>query len=359
MGLLTTFMENDIMPTKQQVTERRERWVEALRSGKYKQGKQVLHDIDNNTYCCLGVACDLFKDDTKLQLGTQNMYMSHQGTRVQTYDNHPFYLPVSVAEFLNIKDTGALKCGSTLGYKNDKGATFNEIADIIESGQLKELHELADESAERESKVGTMTDVSGHLDLTDSDVYDSIESFIKDGVSFTAYDVTKSLRKKGFWAEHNSVRDLVHDYLSTYSSCTVDNKEVVPGVWAKEYTPTATKNVVAPTPPSPTKAAIKGGANYAAGQGVKLQPTQRGGVSVPKKLINAIGLQSYDSVVLATIGQHTTLSAGYRTKHHPGYRVDKYGRVVITKGGLKDVGITDNQSVYAYVGTSSITLRDN
>lgn len=32
-------------------------WIEALRSGVYKQGKGNLYDPDNKTYCCLGVLC--------------------------------------------------------------------------------------------------------------------------------------------------------------------------------------------------------------------------------------------------------------------------------------------------------------
>ena len=32
-------------------------WVEALRSGKYKQGRLALYDKHNESYCCLGVLC--------------------------------------------------------------------------------------------------------------------------------------------------------------------------------------------------------------------------------------------------------------------------------------------------------------
>lgn len=42
--------------------EIKERWLEALRSGKYKQGQKLLRarDVDGNEYhCCLGVLCDL------------------------------------------------------------------------------------------------------------------------------------------------------------------------------------------------------------------------------------------------------------------------------------------------------------
>lgn len=30
-------------------------WVQALRSGRYRQGAGALHDYTNNTFCCLGV----------------------------------------------------------------------------------------------------------------------------------------------------------------------------------------------------------------------------------------------------------------------------------------------------------------
>lgn len=32
------------------------KWLKALRSGDYKQGKSALHNKTDNTYCCLGVA---------------------------------------------------------------------------------------------------------------------------------------------------------------------------------------------------------------------------------------------------------------------------------------------------------------
>jgi hypothetical protein len=38
--------------------ELKQKWVEALRSGKYKQGKQALRN-KADCYCCLGVLCEL------------------------------------------------------------------------------------------------------------------------------------------------------------------------------------------------------------------------------------------------------------------------------------------------------------
>ena len=50
----------------------KERWVAALRSGEYKQGKGQLVTPDDSgelTYCCLGVLCDLaIKDGVDIDL---------------------------------------------------------------------------------------------------------------------------------------------------------------------------------------------------------------------------------------------------------------------------------------------------
>jgi hypothetical protein len=48
-------------------------WVEALRSGYYKQGKNVLKD--NNRYCCLGVLKHLIEGDFE-EFGCQG-YRTH------------------------------------------------------------------------------------------------------------------------------------------------------------------------------------------------------------------------------------------------------------------------------------------
>lgn len=37
----------------------KKKWVAALRSGEYKQGRDKLHNAINNTFCCLGVACHI------------------------------------------------------------------------------------------------------------------------------------------------------------------------------------------------------------------------------------------------------------------------------------------------------------
>lgn len=39
-------------------SELKAKWIAALRSGKYKQGRSVLRTADNK-YCCLGVLCEV------------------------------------------------------------------------------------------------------------------------------------------------------------------------------------------------------------------------------------------------------------------------------------------------------------
>lgn len=41
--------------------EAKQKWIDALRSGKYKQGKNCLMDT-NKAYCCLGVLVKVFEE---------------------------------------------------------------------------------------------------------------------------------------------------------------------------------------------------------------------------------------------------------------------------------------------------------
>lgn len=92
-------------------------WVEALRSGQYKQGRDFL--CQDNHYCCLGVANDVFN----LQ-ETSNSYLEDTFREIGLKTCHgSFILDDNVSEF-----PGYL----SLASMNDKGCSFLEIADAIE-----------------------------------------------------------------------------------------------------------------------------------------------------------------------------------------------------------------------------------
>jgi hypothetical protein len=90
------------------------KWVAALRSGNYKQGRYVLRD-ESGFYCCLGVLCEVIGDEIEpteayLSVARRNelgLNADHPGTE-HSEQSH-------------------------LAHMNDDGKSFAEIADYIEA----------------------------------------------------------------------------------------------------------------------------------------------------------------------------------------------------------------------------------
>jgi len=61
------------------------KWVKALRSGKYKQGREKLCTVNgttgNESYCCLGVLTDLYLKERKRQKKGPNIKFFHTYTK--------------------------------------------------------------------------------------------------------------------------------------------------------------------------------------------------------------------------------------------------------------------------------------
>lgn len=93
------------------------KWVEALRSGNYKQGKELLFKKSNNTYCCLGVACVVA--GAKIDDGNIRLLIRE-------------YPPIEGVGKVPAVLKGGTQEAMTLANMNDNGLTFLEIADYIE-----------------------------------------------------------------------------------------------------------------------------------------------------------------------------------------------------------------------------------
>jgi hypothetical protein len=96
------------------------KWLEALRSGKYKQAEGRLKV--NDTFCCLGVLCDI----SGLSKWDGDYYL-----------NCVSVLPDEVAEWSGLGDKSpnvkeASGRNRSLAGLNDDGNSFKEIADLIE-----------------------------------------------------------------------------------------------------------------------------------------------------------------------------------------------------------------------------------
>ena len=111
-------------------------WVDALRSGKYKQTTRWLRDDD--AFCCLGVACELFR---QTHGDGEWVTMPDATARVFVLDNVHItkILPSRVRTALGLRgNDGEYGASSqakrvSLALNNDRGMSFSEIADIIES----------------------------------------------------------------------------------------------------------------------------------------------------------------------------------------------------------------------------------
>lgn len=104
------------------LTENQQKWVDALRSDKYKQGRFSLQSPTG--FCCLGVACKVAEEN--------GVHVEYCVNSINRLFGGCLASQPDVQEWLQLK-TATGKC--TIGYLsslNDSGSTFSEIADIIE-----------------------------------------------------------------------------------------------------------------------------------------------------------------------------------------------------------------------------------
>ena len=110
-------------------------WVDALRSGEYKQGKNQLRN-EKNEFCCLGVLCNIHA-----QLHPK---IAAKNKDQQYYYGDEDVLHQKLVEWAGLDDEvgGVVKYRKkgediilrnwTLAELNDAGVCFHTIADLIE-----------------------------------------------------------------------------------------------------------------------------------------------------------------------------------------------------------------------------------
>lgn len=112
-----------------------EKWVAALRSGEYKQGKEFLRTATDE-FCCLGVLCDLAVKNGVIisprPRGEGRAY-EYDGDSISGVSSRTVRTWSGLRDFLGEFFKDELRTGKmSLARMNDNGKTFTEIADIIE-----------------------------------------------------------------------------------------------------------------------------------------------------------------------------------------------------------------------------------
>ena len=99
-------------------------WLEALRSGEYKQGQGQLHNIKEGTFCCLGVLCDI--------IDKNNIYKPKRMILYTDFESFDFLLGYLSNPMQKITGLDAQTAGNLLEMNDDQNKSFTEIADYIE-----------------------------------------------------------------------------------------------------------------------------------------------------------------------------------------------------------------------------------
>lgn len=126
-------------------TEVKQKWIDALRSGKYDQGSEKLRSVQG--YCCLGVLCDLYSKEQ----GSEWEFRGYDETDHKPQDYWSFedqweFLPESVRDWAGLPvcnpsvrvdvtdndDEDDWFYNDEIANLNDSGYTFNELSNLIE-----------------------------------------------------------------------------------------------------------------------------------------------------------------------------------------------------------------------------------
>lgn len=106
------------------------KFLAALRSGEYKQGKHTMYDSITDSLCCLavaGVVCGIPKDEFK---GIQILNLE-DGAYAGEKEAAVKAMAVGYPEILVRKSIGSIAV--KLAQKNDEGESFPQIADWIDA----------------------------------------------------------------------------------------------------------------------------------------------------------------------------------------------------------------------------------
>lgn len=101
------------------------KWLEALRSGEYKQCREKLRD-NQDKFCCLGVFCDIYDPDRwdLVSPNSERPYLYYGGLRREAS-----YIPGPIRKEVGLS---LVDCRDLSSMNDERQMSFAEIADYIE-----------------------------------------------------------------------------------------------------------------------------------------------------------------------------------------------------------------------------------
>lgn len=114
--------------------EVKQKWIDALRSGKYEQGSEKLRSVSG--YCCLGVLCDLYAQEHNVEWE----FRGRGGTNLQPqdywyFDDQSEFLPKIVMNWAGLKTHNpSVRVDIEDNFDDDNSFYTDEIANVNDSG---------------------------------------------------------------------------------------------------------------------------------------------------------------------------------------------------------------------------------
>lgn len=127
------------------------KWVKALKSGKYKQAKGSLRSRKNDSFCCLGVACDLLVNKVAWSLNNPESKLvefgSFKGVLPDSIQDY-YGLDSIDGSFERLPKQKAIKIFNKMADKNKErfNFLFNDFqrAEYVRELSLAELNDECD-----------------------------------------------------------------------------------------------------------------------------------------------------------------------------------------------------------------------
>ena len=121
--------------------EIKQKWIDALATATYKQGKEVLRN-KNDEFCCLGVLCDIYSKETGV-----GWELSDDVSETMEIEGCISYLPIKVMNWAGLESNAPIVEIEGMGdviqfvgnedmipltWVNDRlNYTFSQIAELI------------------------------------------------------------------------------------------------------------------------------------------------------------------------------------------------------------------------------------